>query len=99
MKPKPTASRPARGSGRQKAVSTLTLVEAVPQLYVRYHHAIVETVESFIPIASVLSIDEMICQLTGSQREIDAAVALAQRIKHALAERVGSACAAPSEWH
>jgi len=73
----------------KKLCPTLTLVEAVPQLYVRYHHAIIETVASFIPIASVLSIDEMICQLTGSQREIPIAVAIAQKIKRALAERVG----------
>ena len=68
---------------------TLALVEAVPQLYVRYHHAIVNVVESCVPIASVLSIDEMICQLTGTQRDITQASALAQTIKRALAERVG----------
>src|SRR5258708_4526614 len=70
----------------KKLCPTLTLVEAVPQLYVRYHHMIVETVGSLIPIESVLSIDEMICKLTGSQKEVPNAVILAQAIKRALAE-------------
>ena len=73
----------------KKLCPTLQLVEAVPQLYVRYNHRIVETVESCVPVASVLSIDEMACRLTGSQREVPAAVALAGKIKRLLAERVG----------
>jgi DNA polymerase-4 len=73
----------------KKICPTLHLVEAVPQLYVRYHKAIVETVESLIPIAAVMSIDEMVCQLTGSQQEVSNAVALAHQIKRAILERVG----------
>ena len=73
----------------KKLCPTLTLVEAVPQLYVRYHRAIVDVVSSLVPIASVMSIDEMVCQLTGTQREVPIAVALAHQLKKALIERVG----------
>src|ERR1700682_4651332 len=73
----------------KKMCPTLTLVEAVPQLYVRYHHAIVDTVSSLIPIESVLSIDEMICKLTGTQQDVPNAVLLAKSIKKALLDRVG----------
>ena len=73
----------------KKMCPGLHLVEATHSLYVRYHHAIVEAVSSCVPVAAVHSIDEMICQLTGSQREVANAVALAQTIKQTLAARVG----------
>src|SRR5260221_14592985 len=60
----------------KKLCPGLQLVVAGHAFYVRYHHMIVEAVESCVPVASVLSIDEMICRLTGSQREVSAAVAL-----------------------
>jgi DNA polymerase-4 len=65
------------------------LVEATHAFYVRYHDMIVKAVESCVPVTSVISIDEMTCHLTGSQREIPNAVALAQKIKQTLASRVG----------
>jgi DNA polymerase-4 len=67
----------------------LRLVEARPDLYVRYHHRITQAVDACIPVDTVLSIDEMICQLTGSQTEVEEAVRLAQRIKRAIQEQVG----------
>lgn len=68
---------------------SLRLVEARQKLYVQYHHRIVDAVNSCIPVENVLSIDEMICRLTGSQRTIPAAVALAQKIKKTIADQVG----------
>jgi DNA polymerase-4 len=73
----------------KKLCPRLHLVEAVPMLYVRYHHQIVQAVESCVPVDSVLSIDEMICRLTGSQRAVPNATALAQKIKQTLAREVG----------
>jgi len=67
----------------------LVLVEARHQLYVAYHHRVVEAVESCIPIASVRSIDEMACQLIGREQPLLAAMDLARRIKAAVRERVG----------
>src|ERR1700682_600605 len=73
----------------RKLCPGLHLVEAVHALYVRYHHAIVKAVESCIPVSSTISIDEMVCRLSGSQREIPNAMALAQKIKKTLAAQVG----------
>jgi len=68
---------------------SLILVEARPHLYVRYHHAIVEAVDTCVPVAEILSIDEMVCQLTGSQETVENAVALAHKIKKTIYQRAG----------
>ncbi len=68
----------------------LRVVEARHHLYIDYHHRLVETVESCIPVHSILSIDEMACELTGSQRQCEKATALAHQIKETIARRVGS---------
>ncbi len=68
---------------------SLRCVEARQDLYVTYHHRILEAVESCIPIENVLSIDEMICRLSGSQRQVGEAVGLAHKIKWVIAEKVG----------
>jgi DNA polymerase-4 len=46
-------------------------------------------VETCLPIDSIISIDEMICRLTGSQRELPNALALAAKIKATLRAQVG----------
>src|SRR3989338_8086642 len=40
----------------------LSVVEARHHLYIDYHHRLIETVESCVPVHSVLSIDEMACE-------------------------------------
>src|SRR5882724_10862244 len=67
----------------------ITFVMARHDLYTLYNKTITEAVESMIPIDSMLSIDEMICRLTGSQRELNNALALAAKIKHMLRQRIG----------
>jgi len=67
----------------------IRLIEARHDLYVRYHHAIVDAVESCVPVAAVLSIDEMASQLLGSQKDIPNAQALAAKIKATIARQVG----------
>ena len=67
----------------------LQLVEARHQLYVAYHHRIVEAVESCLPVTAVLSIDEMACRLMGRERPLLAAMALARQVKARIRERVG----------
>jgi DNA polymerase-4 len=57
--------------------------------YVKYHHRIIEAVDSCVPIHSVCSIDEIACELKGSQKIQENAIALAEKIKKALAEKVG----------
>ena len=67
----------------------LVLVEARHELYVQYHHRIVEAVESCLPVTAVLSIDEMACRLMGRERPLLAAMALGRQVKARILERVG----------
>jgi DNA polymerase-4 len=67
----------------------LVLVEARHELYVDYHHRIVEAVESCLPVTAVLSVDEMACRLMGRERPLLAAMALGRQVKARILERVG----------
>ena len=67
----------------------IVLVEGRHELYVDYHRRIVETVEECVPVSSVLSIDEMACQLIGRERSLLTALDLGRRIKSAIREKVG----------
>src|ERR1035441_7333273 len=67
----------------------LVLVEARHELYVQYHHRIVEAVESCLPVSAVLSIDEMACRLMGRERPLLAALALGRQVKARILERGG----------
>ncbi len=57
--------------------------------YIEYHHKLIEAVETCLPVLKVMSIDEMVCELTGSQQQREKAVALAHQIKKTIAEKVG----------
>jgi DNA polymerase-4 len=67
----------------------IVLVEARHEIYVDYHHKIVEAVESCLPVTAVLSIDEMACRLMGRERPLLAAMELGRRVKAAIREKVG----------
>jgi DNA polymerase-4 len=67
----------------------LVLVEARHEIYVDYHHRIVEAVESCLPVTAVRSIDEMACQLMGRERPLLAAMELGLQVKARILERVG----------
>ncbi|MGC9158075.1 MAG: Y-family DNA polymerase [Terracidiphilus sp.] len=67
----------------------IALVEARHELYVAYHHRIVDAVESCLPVTAVLSIDEMACRLIGRERSLLAALDLGRRVKARILERVG----------
>src|ERR1700728_3568421 len=67
----------------------IALVEARHEIYVDYHHRVIEAVESCLPVASVLSIDEMACRLMGRERPLRAALDLGLRVKARIRERVG----------
>ena len=73
----------------RKMCPDLTLVEGRHELYVDYHHRILEAVESCLPVTSVMSIDEMACRLMGRQRPLLAALELGARVKQTIQERVG----------
>jgi DNA polymerase-4 len=65
------------------------LVEARHEVYVRYHHRVLEEVDRHILVHHVASIDEMACRLTGKWREPANALALARQIKEGLLQNVG----------
>ncbi|MHC4443166.1 MAG: DNA polymerase Y family protein [Planctomycetota bacterium] len=73
----------------KKMCPKLRVVEARPAIYIRFHHAIVEAVETCLPVESVYSIDEVCCRLLGQEKQPGQAVAIAYRIKQALREKVG----------
>ena len=65
----------------RKLCKNIIFVEARPPLYVEYHHKLIEIVESCTHVEKVLSIDEMVCFLTGSQQTKENALKLAAKIK------------------
>ncbi|MFC4172274.1 Y-family DNA polymerase [Microvirga sp. GCM10011540] len=65
----------------------LVLVTARHERYVDLHKKIVETVERLIPVKAVCSIDEVVCELSPSEQPH--AVALARRVKAAIAREIG----------
>ncbi len=68
----------------------LVCIEARHDEYVKYHHRIVEAVESCVPVHAVISIDEMAAKLTGSQQQVEKATRLALTIKETIKQKVGS---------
>src|SRR3974390_1507912 len=67
----------------------IILVEARHEIYVDYHHRIVEAVESCLPVSSVMSIDEMACRLMGRGRPCLAALELGRRVKARIRDQGG----------
>ncbi len=73
----------------RKMCPGIQFIEANHDLYIEYHHKIIEAVESCIPITSVMSVDEMICELRGSERTLERATEIAELIKKTLRKKVG----------
>jgi len=69
----------------------INFVEARPAIYIEYHHKLVEAVESCTHVETVCSIDEMACELTGSQQQRNRALELAKTIKRKIYGTVGEA--------
>ncbi|MBC8049344.1 MAG: impB/mucB/samB family protein, partial [Chitinophagales bacterium] len=67
----------------------LVIVPARHEVYVEYHHKLLEEIDRHIPVHKVWSVDEMACKLDKTERTPDAARDLAHRIKRGIAERVG----------
>ena len=68
----------------------IELIEARHELYVEYHHKIIQAVETCVPVTAVMSIDEMACRLIGREQPLLAALDLARRVKQAVREQAGS---------
>ena len=74
----------------RKACPHLRLVLANHENYIRIHHQIIAAVETVLPVEKVCSIDEMVCRISPHQRSLDDAVVLANRVKQAIYEQVGT---------
>jgi DNA polymerase IV len=68
----------------------LICVLADHEQYVAYHHRLIAAVETCMPVEAVLSIDEMVCTLTGSWHAPALARRKATEIKAAIAVQVGT---------
>lgn len=68
----------------RKLCKDIQFVEARPPIYVDLHHKLIALVESCTHVEKVLSIDEMVCKLTGSQRNKENALQLAEKIKQTI---------------
>jgi DNA polymerase-4 len=64
-------------------------VQARHRLYTEYHERMLAAVDTCVPVEKVMSIDEVACRLTGDQRQVPIARALAMKLKQALREQVG----------
>ncbi|MBX3383634.1 MAG: hypothetical protein KF864_09010 [Phycisphaeraceae bacterium] len=69
----------------------IRFVHARPAEYVRLHHAILQAVDTVLPVDRVYSIDEFACRLLGSEREPARAAALGHAVKQALCTRFSRA--------
>lgn len=73
----------------RKLSPQVVFVQARPSVYVEMHHRLMDVVNSVIAITEVLSIDEVVCELTGSWQREEVAVKLAKEAKAKIRERVG----------
>lgn len=73
----------------RKLCPGLEVVLARHKVYVEYHHQLIKAVDSCLPVEKVLSIDEMLCMLMGSEQVKENAMRIALKIKDAIAEQVG----------
>lgn len=73
----------------KKIFPKIQIVEANHEIYVDFHHQIIEAVENILPVNKVLSIDEMNCKLTGSQKNLNNALLLAEKIQKNILNKCG----------
>ena len=68
----------------------LHCVLARHNMYVKYHHMIMDEVENHIPISKTYSIDEAACKLCDNETSREVATDIALRIKQGLRDNVGA---------
>jgi DNA polymerase-4 len=67
----------------------ITIVKTRHRAYIEVHHKIIEAVETCLPVEQVMSIDEMACRLSRHDQTAESARALGEKVKLAIATRVG----------
>lgn len=73
----------------KKLCPKIILVDSNHKIYMDFHHRIIDAIETCVPIEKVASVDEFCCSLTGSQKIPENALALARKVKNAIASQVG----------
>lgn len=82
-------SRNARVAECRQRCPGIVVVEARPDVYIRYHRELKAIVESLVPVKKVQSIDELECELSGDFAQPVRALALAGEIKAKIARESG----------
>ncbi len=67
----------------------IILINGSHSVYAEYSHKIAAAVERCCPVSHTPSIDEMVCELMGRERELSAARRIALEIKQAIKDDVG----------
>ncbi len=67
----------------------LAIVDARHDVYVDYHHRILNEIERHLHVTRVMSIDEVACELMGDERLTANALALARRVQAGVVANVG----------
>ena len=78
-----------RVSDAKKMCPQIQFISGGHKKYVEYHHQIIDAIDEICPVEKVLSIDEMACRLMGRECEIENAIAIAQKIKKNILDKVG----------
>jgi len=73
----------------KKICPEIVLIEGNHGVYADYSHRISQAVDRCCPVAHTPSIDEMVCELMGREREPPRARAIALKIKQAIRDDVG----------
>ncbi len=68
----------------------IALVESRPEVYIHYHHKLLEAVDTCLPVSEVWSIDEVWCELPPRWRNRTDALATARKMKQAIARLAGA---------
>ena len=75
----------------KKMCPSLVCVPARHDIYVDYHHKVLNATERCLPINKIWSIDEFDCLLMGQQRQETNAITIAKDIKTSINQHVGKA--------
>lgn len=82
-------NRNARVAEARAQCPGVIVVEARPEVYIRYHRRLREVVETLVPVKKVQSIDELECELSGDLAEPARALELGAQIRARIVRDVG----------
>lgn len=81
--------RNARVAEARRQCPGVIIVEARPEVYIRYHRQLKEVVDTLAPVKKVQSIDELECELSGDLALPKRALALGEKIRQKIYREVG----------